>query len=249
MFNIAICDNDKKDCLKIEAIVKNYMNMNTKFIPYKINIFKSGEELLEFHDKLDLVFLDIAMEGINGIQTGKKLHYTNKNVKIVYTTNYQQYCIQAINRVHAFAYLEKPVKKNKVDEQLNEIIQYIKEEHEKIEIVTFEIIEITKEATIENKIKNFEVKDILYFEYIDRKIKIKLENEEYFFIDKMKYLTSRMQEHNFEICHQCYLVNLSRIKKIRGYEVFLDNNEKLPVSQKKSADFRRKLNKFIQSSI
>lgn len=247
MLTIAICDNNKKDSLKIETIVKNYMN--TKFIPFRIYIFKSGEELLEFHDKLDLIFLDIAMEGINGIQTGKKLREINRNSKIVYTTNYKQYCIQAVNNVHAFAYLDKPVAKNKAEQQLDEVIRYIKEENEKIDIVKFETIEITKEGKIENKIKSFEVKDIYYFEYFNRKIKIKLENEEYFFVDKMKYLAAKMKEHNFETCHQCFLVNLMHVKKIKGYEVFLDNNEKLPVSQKKSADFRKKLNKFIQSSI
>lgn len=247
MFNIAICDNDRKDCVKIGTIVKNYMN--NRYIPYKIYIFRSGEQLLEFHGKFDLIFLDIAMDGINGIQAGKRMLDINRNVKIIYTTNYQQYCIQAMNHVHAFAYLEKPVEKNKTEEQLNEIIQYIRGEHEKEEIVKFEILEITKEGKIESKIKSFEVKDILYFEYINRKIKIKLENEEYFFTDKMKYLAAKMKEHHFETCHQCYLVNLRRIKKIRGYEVFLDNNEKLPVSQKKSAHFRRKVNTFIQSSI
>jgi hypothetical protein len=39
------------------------------------------------------------------------------------------------------------------------------------------------------------------------------------------------------------------VKKIKGYDVFLNNNDKIPVSQKKSADFRKKLNAFIQSAI
>ncbi|MGB8452159.1 MAG: LytTR family DNA-binding domain-containing protein [Anaerocolumna sp.] len=247
MFTIVICDNNKKDTIKLEIIVKSYMD--TKSIPYQINIFKSGEELLEFHDKFDLIFLDIAMDGINGIQAGKKMREINRNAKIVYTTNYQQFCIQAMNNVHAFAYLEKPITKEKAERQLDEIIRYIEEENKKIEIVKFEIMEITEKGKLESKIKNFEVKDIFYFEYFNRKIKIKLGNEEYFFVDRMKDLAEKMREHNFEICHQCFLVNLGHIKKIKGYEVFLDNNEKLPVSQKKSADFRKKLNKFIQSSI
>ncbi len=247
MLKIAICDNDRKDSLKIETIVKDYLYI--KSIPYRINIFWSGEELLGYHAKFDLIFLDIAMDGINGIQAGKKIRQKNRNVKIVYTTNYQQYCIQAMNNVHAFAYLEKPVSKEKAERQLDEIIRYIQEEKEKTEIVKFEIIEITKEGKLEYKIKNFEVKDIFYFEYFNRKIKIKLENEEYFFIDRMKDLAERIREYNFEACHQCFLVNLRHIKKIKGYEVYLNNNERLPVSQKRSADFRKKLNKFLQSCI
>ncbi|OYP02640.1 hypothetical protein CG709_10585, partial [Lachnotalea glycerini] len=121
MFTIAICDNNKKDSLKIETIVKNYMD--TKLIPFRMNTFKSGEELLDFHDKFDLVFLDIAMDGMNGIQAGKKLREINRNVKIVYTTSYHQYCIQALNNVHAFAYLEKPISKVKAQLQLDEVLR------------------------------------------------------------------------------------------------------------------------------
>lgn len=88
MFTIAICDDNKRDSTKIESIVKSYMD--TKFIPYQVNIFKSGEELLESVLKPDLLFLDIAMEGINGIQAGKKMREIHRNVKIIYTTSFQR---------------------------------------------------------------------------------------------------------------------------------------------------------------
>lgn len=246
MFSIAICDNSRKDSANIETIVKSYMH--SKRIPYRLHKFKSGEELLEFHDKIDVIFLDIAMDGINGIQVGKRIHKINKNIKIVFTTNFEQYCMQAFNKVHAFAFLEKPILKDMAEKQLDEVIQYVQDENSKKKYINFEIIEITKDGKLENRIKNFDATDILYFEYLNRKIKIKLEEEEYFFIDKMKDVAVKMQDHNFEICHQCYLVNLGHIKRIKGYEVLLDNDETLPVSQKKSADFRKKLNKFIQKA-
>ncbi|BCJ92550.1 DNA-binding response regulator [Anaerocolumna cellulosilytica] len=248
MLTIAICDNNTKDSKKIEAIVKGYMD--TKCMSYRMYCYNSGEELLAFRIKFDLVFLDIAMDGINGIQAGRKLREMNRNVKIVYTTSYQQYCIQAVNKVHAFAYLEKPVTKEKAEYQLNEIIQYIKEEKEKMKTINFEVVEITEEGKLETRIKNFEVNDIYYFEYLNRKIKIRLEQEEYFFVYSMKELAQKMKLYDFTVCHQCYLVNLRHVKKIKGYEVFLDgSNEVLPVSQKKSAEFRKKLNQFIHSSL
>ncbi|MBA4687353.1 MAG: response regulator transcription factor [Candidatus Galacturonibacter soehngenii] len=247
MLNIAICDDNGNDLTNIKDITNKYLK--TKNICYQIIIFKSGEELLRFDNKLDLIFLDIAMDGINGIQAGKEMRKRDRNVKIIYTTSYGQYCEQAVNNVHAFAYLEKPITKNKAEQQLDEVMQYLQEENKKTEMVKFEVIEITKEGKIENKIKNFKVNDIFYFEYLNRKVKIKLENEEYFSINKMKDLVNKMSVYNFEICHQCFMVNLRHVKRIKGYEVFLENNEKIPVSQKKSADFRKKLNKFIQSNI
>jgi DNA-binding LytR/AlgR family response regulator len=247
MLSIAICDDDKSDAAKIEALIKDYMSL--KQMPYQLKRFHSGEELLEAKEVFELLFLDIALGKMNGIQVGKLIRETNHNAKIIYTTSYKQYCKQAVNRVHAFAYLVKPITKDKMDRQLDEILQCIVEEHEKEETVKFEILEITDDGELEVRIKDFEVKDIYYFEYFNRKIKIKLEHEEYFFRDKMKDLADKMQIHNFEICHQCFLINLRHVKKIKGYDVFLNNNDKIPVSQKKSADFRKKLNAFIQSAI
>ena len=247
MFSIAICDDTKKDSIKIKTLVEEYME--SKSIPYQIRIFESGEEFLAFHEHFDLVFLDIALGGINGIQVGQKIREADRNMKVIYTTSYRQYCRQAVNYVHAFAYPEKPVTKEKMDRQLDEILEYIQEEHEKSEIVTFEILEITKQGKVETRIKNFEVNDIFYFEYFNRRIRMKLEREEYFFKDRMKDLAEKMEEYNFEVCHQCFLVNLKHVKRIKGYEVFMSNLDKLPVSQKKSVDFRKKLNKYIQSVI
>ncbi|MDK2967516.1 LytTR family DNA-binding domain-containing protein [Lacrimispora sp.] len=247
MFLIAICDDSRKDSVRIAKFVKNYMKSVS--IPFQLIIFKSGEELLNFNGKFDLIFLDIALTGINGIQVGKTLWERNRDVKVIYTTSYKQFCRQAVNYVHAFAFLEKPVTKVTVERQLCEIIQYIQEEHGRIEVVNFEVLEVTEAGELESRIKSFEVNDIYYFEYINRKIKIKLENEQYFFIEKMKNLTEKMQKYDFASCHQSILVNLRHIKNIKGYEILLNNEDKLPVSQKKSADFRKKLNQFIQNNV
>lgn len=115
MLFIAICDDNKKDSARIAKFIKNYMKSGS--IPFQINIFKSGEELLRFEGKFDLIFLDIALTGINGIQVGKMIWEMNRNVKVIYTTSYKQFCRQAVNYVHAFAFLEKPVTKNNVEDR------------------------------------------------------------------------------------------------------------------------------------
>lgn len=247
MIKIAVCDDDEKDLKKINDIIKSYME--EKPIDYTIDNFESGEELLGAEDKFDLIFLDIVMEGINGIQTGRKLREMNRKTKVIYITNYREYCEQAVNIAHTFAYLEKPVTIDKAEQQLDEALQFLQEENNKIKTMKFGILEFSVEGKIENRTKDFVVEDILYFEYMNRKIKIKLQKEEYFMVDKIRSLTERMRLYNFEACHQCFLVNLKCVRRIKGYEIILENNESIPVSQKKSAEFRKKLNKYIQSNI
>lgn len=110
MVKIAICDDNQKDIEIIQKFLIEYMYV--KDIVYSIAIFISGEELLVTNSEFDFIFLDIAMGlGMNGIVAGRKFKSFNQKTKIIYITSFPQYCQQAINNVHAFAYLEKPIQK------------------------------------------------------------------------------------------------------------------------------------------
>lgn len=117
------------------------------------------------------------------------------------------------------------------------------------QVVTFEVIEIAEEHHIDTMIKEFDVEDIYYFEYVNRKIKMRTVNGNFYFIDNMKNLIIKMSEYSFESCHQSYLVNLNYVKKLKGYKLFLKNGETVPVSQKKSSEFRKQMTKYIQKSL
>lgn len=248
MVKIAICDDSQKDIKIIQKFIVEYMDV--KKVLYSINVFMSGEELLATNSAFDFVFLDIAMGvGMNGIVAGRKFQSFNRKTRIIYITSFPQYCEQAINNVHAFAYLQKPIQKEKFIKQLEEGLYFVEEENKKKQIVVFEVFEITKEQRIDTTIREFDIDEIFYFEYFNRKILIKAKEGEFYFVGQMKKLIDKMHGYAFESCHQSYLVNLKHVKKIKGYDLYIKNGDKIPVSQKKSSEFREKLNKFIQKNI
>ena len=73
---------------------------------------------------LDAVFLDIDMQGMNGIETGKAIRSVDTDVKIVYLTAYRDYVAGAFG-VHAFQYLLKPVNRQEIINVLEEIFRYM----------------------------------------------------------------------------------------------------------------------------
>ncbi len=248
MIQLAICDDDKNDIEVTENFTKEYME--EKGWSYTIEVFRSGEELMLSDKEFDFIFLDIAMgEGMNGIVTGKQFQKLYRNTKIIYTTSFQQYCEQALNNVHAFAYLTKPIEKEKLYSQLDEVLYFMEDKVTEKQFVTFEVVEITKELKLDKIIQDFDVEDIFYFEYVNRKIKIKTEKGDFYFMGQMKKLMDKMAAYSFESCHQSYLVNLKHIRKMKGYDIYLKNGDIIPLSQKKSSEFREKLNRFIQKSI
>ncbi|MFA9377086.1 MAG: LytR/AlgR family response regulator transcription factor [Lachnotalea sp.] len=245
MIKIAMCDENEKDIVIIKKFIVEYMNK--KSLSHTIWTYKTGDELLESNHYFNVVFLDVVMgEGIDGINVGRKFRSISRKTKIIYTTGFHQYMDLAFNEVHAFAYLEKPITKEKINLQLDDVLHICNEEKQ---VVTFEVTRIVEDCHIDIMIKEFDVDDIYYFEYVNRRIKIRTVKGDFYFMDQMKNLISKMRGYVFESCHQSYLINLKYVKKLKGYDLYLKNGEKLPISQKKSAEFRKKINKYIQKSI
>ncbi len=245
MIEIAICDDEEKDAAIINSYVKAHLNKEK--LDYTICIYRTGEELLDSNRYFHIVFLDIAMgRGMTGIRAGREFRNGNRSTKIIYTTSFRQYFEQALNDVHAFAYLQKPIQKEALILQLKEVLRFIKVESEFIYVNT---IEITMNPNLNAAKRKIDINAIYYFEYINRKIKIQTKDTQYWICGQMKNIIDDMQEHSFEECHQNFLVNLAYVDRVKAYELYLKNGKKIPISQRKSAEFREKLNSYLQRSM
>lgn len=106
MKKIAICDDEPAVRKQMEAYFKELESV------FCISYFESGEALLESDVLYDVIFLDIDMKGISGIDTARKIRVRDKKAKIIYVTAYEDFREYAFG-VHAFGYLVKPVEKKK----------------------------------------------------------------------------------------------------------------------------------------
>ena len=118
---IAVCDDEKSMLEQMEENLKEFETL------FQIDCYTSGEALLDSGIYYDLIFLDIDMKGISGIDTARMLRRRDKKVKIVYVTAYEDFRDYAFS-VHAFGYLVKPVKRESVHEMIREVLDYTEEE-------------------------------------------------------------------------------------------------------------------------
>lgn len=233
MINIAICDDDKKIIEQIKKYIMEYKNSECK-----VKTYSSGEELLKTKFDFKIIFLDIDMAGINGIEAAKKIRNHDKSVKIIYVTSFTDYVNMAFE-VHAFGYLNKPIKKEQIYKQLDEALEYSKEEKEE-EYIEF----ITLDGVI-----RLSSKEIYYFEYVSRKVKIKTLNKTYTMKGKIAEVADKMEKYGFLMPHKSFTVNLFYIRTIKGYDIFMTDGSIIPLSQKKSAEFREQFNVFLENHI
>lgn len=75
---------------------------------FEIKKYVNSIELLESGNQLDILFLDISMPGLNGIETGKKLRERDLDVKIIHIIVHEHYVLQTF-KVRAFHYIVKPI--------------------------------------------------------------------------------------------------------------------------------------------
>ena len=123
MLEIAVCDDDMADLER--AVTMLHKIFTSQQIAYHIEQFVSANQMLENISRIDIGILDISMEELNGIKLGRKLKEKFPDVKLVYITSYEEYCMQVINEVHAFSFLCKPLEYDKLELQILELLNQL----------------------------------------------------------------------------------------------------------------------------
>ena len=245
MLEIAICEDEQADRERLQEMLHTILDKYN--LERQIICYGSGEELLGADIRFDLIFMDIVMEGRNGIDIGQEIYSKNQTVKIIYQTSFNEYCMDAVNTVHAFAFLEKPVEEEVLKQQMAEFLKQYQKTEVQLEFrsVSFE----ENGIVVEKPSVLLPVDAIQYFEYIKTKKKVKIitENAAYEYQDIMSSLETRMQPYGFETSCRGILVNLRNVVKIRGYDVILKNGASVPLSQKRVTEFKQRLNECVHS--
>ncbi|MDE7431382.1 MAG: response regulator, partial [Lachnospiraceae bacterium] len=157
MLRIGICDDEEYFLETISEITAQYYI--GKQVEYEICTYFDGIELINSHKKFDLLFLDIEMKVLNGIETAKKIRETDMNVPIIFITGYSQYWRRAYS-VHAFHYIEKPIRAEQIVQVLEDFWSMLQNEDED------KILLITDDGMVSLKYSE------IYYFYIEKKKRV-----------------------------------------------------------------------------
>ena len=225
---IAICDDDRIMCQQLEDMLADINNsVNEKL---ETDVFYTGEELCKFLFKgnyYDLIFLDIELCEINGVEVGKKIReeIEDETTQIVYISSKENYAMDLFE-VRPLNFLIKPLTKDKIE---SEIIKSIKLSNRSNHYFKYKIGNVNF---------NVPIGDILYFESCGRKVNIILNDDVKSFYGKLSCVEEQLNVKNFIMIHKSYLINFNHVKEYTYDYVKISNNEILTISQKKRKDVR-----------
>jgi len=228
---IAICDDEQihRDNLKTVLAECTSMQEDAEIFEYP-----GGKSLIEEHRKNphDILFLDIEMEGMTGLETGHEIRSKDRNVIIIYVTSHEKYVFKSF-RIEPFDYILKPVDIEKVNDVLRRATAKYREQHHSI-VITF------KEQTYTLK-----VRDIIYLESNLRHIKFYTDNNMYMCLGKLDEYDKRLSQYGFLRCHQSFLINMGFIKSFNRDTVTTVNNVEISMSTRKKQDCLNAFNDYI----
>ncbi len=221
MIRIAICDDDHNICTQLEKIILDFQEQVMKDL--EVEVFYSGESLLEHiktEDGFDLIFLDIELEGITGVEVGELLRHDLEDytTKIVYISSKNSYDRQLFE-VQPLHFLEKPLDKEKVIRDINLTMKMLEKENRWFSF------------KIGKDVHRIPVKDIIYFESTGREVKLVGVGGTFHFYDKIEAISGKVFEAQFMQPHRSYLINYDHVVSIRKDEIIMSNKDKIPVSR------------------
>lgn len=217
---IAICEDEISQQEKLEEMIYQFIEEDG----FEICKFDSGEELMSRYtegERFDILFLDIRMKKVDGIETAKKIREYDTKVFIILTTSLIEYAIKGY-RVKANDFIEKPLKYTDFCTAFKRAIKEIKYMVERVYVV-----ENREERVV------IDVDHIYYIESFGRKVMVKTTDGIYEHYRNISDEEKKLKELGFVRTHRTYLVNMKNIYKIKASEILMKNKETIPISPRK----------------
>lgn len=221
MIRIAVCEDEYILLEQLTDDIKNILNKYS--ILYSIRAFANGNALLAC-EKFDILFLDIGMQPLNGLELARRLRARGDESKLVFITAHRQYAVDAYD-VEAFHYLMKPVDLKKLEIVLLKLCSILKAEYE--HALTF------CQGTL---VRRIPFEQILYLEVMNRKIYLHKNEKSISFYGKLNELEPMLPDTFFR-CHRSYIVNFDHVKHYKKEAIWLDNEYIVPLSRRRYQAF------------
>lgn len=227
---IAIVEDNNRESTYLQDLITEYCLKNN--IGYEALTFISAEDFFtSWPMEVDILFLDILMEEMDGIELATKIRRENERVMIIFTTSNPQYSLAGYT-VDALDYLVKPVSKELLFRTLDKAIHRLSVSRQNY-------------FTINNTDGYFviNIMDIYYIEFVKRKLIIHTKSGPVACSRTVQYMEEQLPDTFFR-CHNAFLVNLHAVESVMGSDIVVAGNT-IPVSKHRRKDFIRALTNFV----
>ena len=181
----------------------------------------------------DIVFMDIRMPDMNGLDAAHRLRQLDPSVILIFLTNLSQYAVRGYE-VNALDFIVKPISYYVLVLKLERALHRLENEGGGAEIT----------VSVDDVIVKVRAVDLKYVEVQGHSLICHTTKGDYRSYGSLKKIEEMLGRSDFVRCNACYLVNLKYVTSIRGSTVYL-GDVGLPISHSKRRDFVRSVNNYM----
>ena len=227
-FKVLICDDSILARKQLKDIVSSLGN------PTFIEATDGQDAIDKYKENNpDVVFLDIVMPMVNGIQAARELRWNQPDAEIIFATSEESFALESFD-VNPVNYILKPINAEKLFETLDRAVKHLN---------------LDKERTITIKVKGgystIHIDDIMYIDYRNHVVSYHLLSKEIISTSTLRigfaeYLNQNHRQDDFVLCHASVAVSIKAIDKLTKTDIMVRNNEILPVAKSRYAQVAEK---------
>lgn len=229
---IALVEDNKQDAKLLAEYFERFTHeTGTEFT---LSVFDNGVKFLEHYTvgRYSIIFLDIDMPYLNGMETARKLREKDKSVLIVFVTNLASYAIDGY-QVQAFDFVLKPLVYYDFKIRLKRTLRSLR-------------ASLGTRLMLKNAKGTFSVDaaKIIYIEALNNKLVYHFDKQVIPVAGHMRDAEVRLLDEGFFKCHRCYLVNLRYVVSVEDDAVNL-GEVRVPLSRLRRKDMLTALTDFL----
>lgn len=230
MIKIAVVDDERY----IREDIKNRIELTGSGAV--VDGFESGELFLHTEKQYDIVFLDIQLGGMDGIDIARELRQKSENVILIFVAGTKEHVFQAFD-VAAFHYLLKPIEPEKFEEVLTRAVEEIKKRKK----------DETGLLLIRTRNRTFPIpkNGILYVESRGKKAEIHTVRETVTMYASLSSLQAELGE-GFYRSHRGYLLNMAYVSEYYHDSILLTSGETVYLAKEKYQEFVKEYMRYLK---
>lgn len=227
--NIVVCDDDEAIRKKIIQMCFNFQNET--HITGEIVEMSSGEDVLNYHEQIDVLILDIELPGKNGIQVMREIEQEQRYDYIVFVSSHQEAVWNSFS-CKTVGFIRKPIEYEQLRRILKKVAE-LKNEEFLIEIDTDQGICVVKSS------------DLIYIKGEGSYTRIVTKNESLIVRKTLSQWEKQLTGMNMLRAHKSYFINMEYIKNIKQ-NVILDTGEEIKISRLRKSELLEKYHTFLK---
>ena len=215
---IAICDDLEAERIGLARMVQSYARQHGQKV--RLRLFSSGESLLAAlggREPIQLLFLDIYMPGLSGVETARRLRAAGSDLAIIFATTSQDHGLDSFE-VRATDYLVKPFSEADVAACLDWFFTHVPEPLRVLPVYS------------EGEWQNLTLSHIYYIDVYGHQSRIHTPRGMVVTRRGLDDLEAAIDSRDFLRCHRSFLVNLNHVEGIEGNDFRMDDQTLVPIS-------------------